>query len=145
MFGQSDPTLFPTADWRDCARAALSALDIRGWSRDLIDGDYEALLDELRVNILPRRGVWPAPDEIMLTLGAQHGLFLAASLLAGPGTRVGFEEPGYPDARNIFLTQRAEIVPIPVDREGLDVSKLREDCKLFYVSAPRANARRASR
>jgi GntR family transcriptional regulator/MocR family aminotransferase len=134
LYGQSDPGLFPTADWRECARAALSVMEIRGWAQDLVDGDYAPLIEQLRVNILPRRGVWPGPDEIMLTLGAQHALYLAASLLGGPGRRVAFEDPGYPDARNILAALGAEISPMPVDACGLDPARLPADCQLVYVT-----------
>ncbi|MBV9136621.1 MAG: GntR family transcriptional regulator, partial [Hyphomicrobiales bacterium] len=39
LYGQFDPSLFPTNDWRESARGALSVLEIQNWARDLIDGD----------------------------------------------------------------------------------------------------------
>ena len=121
LYGQFDPALFPTADWRECCNKALSVLDIREWAPDLITRDDESLVQQIRTRVLPRRGVWAAADEVVITVGAQHALFMVADLLMREGTRVGIEEPGYPDARNIFAARTSAIVPLPVDAEGLPV------------------------
>ena len=43
----------------------------------------------------------------------------------GPGTRVAMEEPGYPEARDVFRgLSGAEVVASPVDSDGLDVSAI---------------------
>src|SRR5690606_4662781 len=97
IYGQFDPALFPTADWRECTRMALAVLEIRGWASDLIDRDDPLLIEQLQKHILPRRGVWASSDEIMVTLGAQNALYLLADLLM-KHARVGLEEPGYSDA-----------------------------------------------
>nr|WP_311526882.1 PLP-dependent aminotransferase family protein [uncultured Ralstonia sp.] len=118
IYGQFDPALFPTGDWRECSRMALAVLEIRGWASDLIDRDDPLLIEQLQKHILPRRGVWAKPDEIMVTLGAQHALYLLADLLMN-GTRVGLEEPGYSDARHIFSMRARAITPLAVDHSGL--------------------------
>ncbi|CAN5436439.1 hypothetical protein BH11PSE4_BH11PSE4_22610 [soil metagenome] len=56
IFGQFDPSLFPTNDWRESARAALSVPEINNWARDTIDEDDPALIEQLRLQVLPRRG-----------------------------------------------------------------------------------------
>ena len=43
LYGQFDPSLFPTNDWRESARGALSVLEIQNWARDLIDGQAAPL------------------------------------------------------------------------------------------------------
>lgn len=134
LYGQFDPELFPLNPWRECARAALSVMEIRDWAPDLIDGDDVQLVDQLRSHVLPRRGIWAAPDEIIVTLGAQQALFLIAALLASPGHRVGIEDPGYPDARNIFGRTLADIVPLPVDENGLRLGEECAGCDILYVT-----------
>lgn len=134
LYGQFDPGLFPINAWRECARMALSVIEIRDWARDLIDGDDAELIEQLRLHVLPRRGVWAAPDEIIVTLGAQQALFLVAALLMRAGSRVGVEDPGYPDARNIFRRMAAEIVPLAVDENGLVVGPDCATCDVLYVT-----------
>ncbi len=117
LYGQFDPTLFPTADWRECCMKTLSVLEISEWAQDMILRDDASLVSQIRTRVLPRRGVWAADDEIVVTVGAQHALYLLADLLVGPDTPVGVENPGYPDARNIFSSRSGRIIDL-ADRCG---------------------------
>ena len=134
LYGQFDPGLFPTNDWRECARGALSVLEIHNWARDLVDGDDPELIDQLRLHVLPRRGIWASPDEIIVTIGAQQALYLLARLFVTARTRVGIENPGYPDARNIFATMTEWVEGFPVDDQGLIVSEHLAGLDYLYVT-----------
>jgi GntR family transcriptional regulator / MocR family aminotransferase len=120
IYGQFDQDLFPTNDWRECCMKALSVMEIRNWAPDLIARDDETLVQQIRTRVLPRRGVFAAPDEIVVTIGAQQALYLVADLLASVATTIGFENPGYPDARNTFLNRGARLVPLAVDGGGVN-------------------------
>ena len=122
LYGQFDESLFPTAAWRECCLKALSVMDIRDWAPDQITRDDESLVDQICTRVLPRRGVWATSDQLLITVGAQHALYMVADLLVREGIRVGIENPGYPDARNIFTSRNAEITPLPVDDNGLIVN-----------------------
>ena len=137
LYGQSDPTLFPINDWRECARQALSVLEIRGWAPDLIDGDDPELVEQIRTRVLPRRGIWATADEIMITLGAQQALYILADLLVRPGARVGVEEPGYPDMRNILSLKKAQLCAAPIDAAGIVPETIPDDCPLLFVTPSR--------
>jgi GntR family transcriptional regulator/MocR family aminotransferase len=71
----------------------------------------------------------------MMTIGAQHALYLIARLFTKPDTRVGMEDPGYPDARNIFSMLTDKIVPLAVDGEGMVLDANFESCDIAYVTA----------
>ncbi|MCG3102384.1 hypothetical protein MAQ58_23645, partial [Enterobacter sp. DRP3] len=94
-------------------------MEIRNWAPDLIERDDESLIQQIRTRVLPRRGVFAMPDEIVVTNGCQQALYLIADLLCGKHTTVGFENPGYPDARNIFENRNARLLPLPVDGHGI--------------------------
>jgi GntR family transcriptional regulator/MocR family aminotransferase len=132
--GQFDPGLFPTAEWRECNRMALAVLEIRNWAKDMIDRDDPVLIEQIQARLLPRRGIFANPDEIIVTLGAQHALYMLATLLMTRGTKVAMENPGYPDARSIFSLAGAEIVPVGVDHSGLQVSAIPADCGFVFVT-----------
>lgn len=134
VFGQFDSSLFPLSDWRECSRQALEVSAVESWAQDGADGDSALLIDQLIRRVLPRRGIAATPDQIMLTLGTQHGLYLLAALLAKPGTVVGVEEPGYMDARNIFMQKAARIAALPVDEFGVQVSSELADCHYIYCT-----------
>ena len=134
LYGQFDVSLFPTADWRECCMKALSVLDIRDWAPDLILRDDAELVQQIRTRVLPRRGVWAAADEIVVTVGAQHALYLVADLLVDAGTTVALENPCYPDARNLFASRTAQLRPIDVDAAGLPVDARLAGCDYVYVT-----------
>jgi GntR family transcriptional regulator / MocR family aminotransferase len=132
--GQFDPALFPLADWRECSRMALGVTEVRDWAPDLIDGDDPLLIEQLRTRILPRRGVFAAPDEIMITIGAQQALFILAELLLTRRGTMGMEDPGYPDARNIFARRTPNLIPLRLDRHGLVIDARVAECDMVYVT-----------
>ena len=134
VYGQFDPAQVPVAGWRECATQALSTVEVRGWAGDLIDGDDALLIEQIQTRLLARRGVWAAPDEILVTVGAQQALFMLATLLVGTATTVGVEDPGYPDARNIFASRTPSVVALPLDADGLALSAGLDACEYVYVT-----------
>lgn len=134
IYGQLDDALFPFNAWRECVRDANSRQAIRDWAVDSFDGDDPMLIKQLRTGILPERGVWAGADEVLITLGTQNSLYIVSRLLMSPDIVVGIEEPGYVDARNIFETSGARVVPIPLDAEGMVIDERIEACDIVYVT-----------
>lgn len=134
IYGQFDPSLFPTTEWRECNRMALAVLEIQNWASDMFERDDPLLVEQIQARMLPKRGIFASPDEIMITLGAQNALYMLATLLMTKGSRVAVEDPGYPDARSIFRLSGSETVPVPVDEHGLIVGEMRDDCKFVFVT-----------
>jgi GntR family transcriptional regulator / MocR family aminotransferase len=83
-------------------------------SRDL----REAIAAYLRT----ARGVRCESGQIMVVSGSQQALEISARVLLDPGSRVWMEEPGYRFARSVFVSNGCDIVPVPIDSEGLSVS-----------------------
>jgi GntR family transcriptional regulator/MocR family aminotransferase len=85
------------------------------------------------------RGTRCNPEQIFVVAGAQRGLQTVATLLLDNGDRVWLEEPGYNGARSALIAAGAQIVPVPVDNEGLDVAaavKRSPEARLAYVTPP---------
>jgi GntR family transcriptional regulator/MocR family aminotransferase len=61
--------------------------------------------------------------QVIVTSGAQQGLDLAARLLLDPGASAWIEEPGYLGLRGPLLAAQAQLVPLPVDRDGVSVAE----------------------
>ena len=134
LYGQFDESLFPTSAWRECCYQALSVLDIRSWAPDQISRDDESLVHQICTRVLPRRGVWATPDELIVTVGAQHALYMVADLLMGAEARVAMEDPGYPDARNIFSSRTRALSGVLVDQHGLVVGDHLRDFDYVYTT-----------
>ncbi len=119
IYGQADPTLFDHQNWRQCALRALGRRDFAALTSDYYERDDPLLIEQVLRTILPRRGIAAREDEVLLTLGAQNALWIAATVLLGPGRRAVVENPGYPGWRGILATMGAEVVPVDVDDGGL--------------------------
>lgn len=68
------------------------------------------------------RAVRCEAEQVMIVSGSQQALHIATCVLLDPQSRVWMEEPGYRFARNVFLSSGCQIVPVPVDSEGLNVA-----------------------
>lgn len=132
--GQYDKNIFPIADWRECAREAMAINAIHDWAKDQIDQDNPELIDQIHRKILPRRGVWAENDEILVTVGAQQGLYIAAQLLLDATRTVGFENPGYVDAENTFAVFTPNTCPLEVDNYGLIPDERFARCHCVYTT-----------
>jgi GntR family transcriptional regulator/MocR family aminotransferase len=68
------------------------------------------------------RGVRCSPEQVIITAGAQHAMDLVMRVLARPGERAWIEDPCFLGALAVLQGAGLEPVPIPVDREGMDVA-----------------------
>ena len=134
LYGQYDKKLFPVADWRECCREASSLTAIYDWASDHIDRDSPELIEQIHEKLLPRRGIFVEPDEIMVTVGAQHAIYLVANLLLDKDKTIGIENPTYADARNTFLTKTKKMQYIDVDKNGLVIDERLNTCDSIYVT-----------
>jgi GntR family transcriptional regulator/MocR family aminotransferase len=113
---------FPTAVWsklvirhsRKPAREVLAYGDAMGYApfREAI-AEYLGAVRAVRCD----------PSQILVTTGSQQGLHLSAHVLLDAKDRAWMEEPGYLGARQAFMIAGTEIVPVPVDHEGMNVEK----------------------
>jgi len=134
LFGQFDPSLFPTNAWRESVKAASSVKEINGWARDMVDDDDPDLIEQLRLKVLPRRGIFAGPGEIIITIGSQHALSMLVQLLVGRDTTVGLENPGYPDVRNMVGLATTRVRALHCDRFGVVPDEVFAGCRVAFVT-----------
>ena len=134
LYGQLDPSLFPTQHWRECSRDAMNVDNIRSWSVDHFSEDDPLLIEQIRTRLLPRRGIWAKPEQILITVGTQQALWMIAQLLLKPGRRFSIENPGYVDMYNIARLFTNDIQLLDVDQHGMCPEHITPDCQLVYVT-----------
>jgi GntR family transcriptional regulator/MocR family aminotransferase len=134
IYGQLDGSLFPVAEWRASCQQALAGANALDWAKDWYSRDDAGLIQQIRDKVLPLRGIWAAAEEILVTVGAQHALYLLADLLVDGKTPVGLEDPGYPDARNIFAQRTDSLRALPLDDSGLCVGDSLKGCHFIYAT-----------
>lgn len=76
-----------------------------------------------------------APEQIVITSGAQQAITLCAQLLLNAGDGVAIENPGYRAAGHAFAVAGAKLCGMAVDTEGMRCPDLDDkSCKLAYVT-----------
>ncbi|MEM7719229.1 MAG: PLP-dependent aminotransferase family protein [Pseudomonadota bacterium] len=134
IYGQADASLFDHANWRLCALQALGLRDFEAMTTDYFERDDPRLVEFIARHSLPRRGILAAPDEILVTLGAQNALWLAAEVLLRPNRRVAIESPCYPGLRSILERRGCDIHPVAVDHGGLPIDDLPSDVDVVFAT-----------
>lgn len=131
--GVTDKSHFPFDVWRRCVNHALRVQSRgRGTYRDAA-GEQELRLAISRY-LAFNRAVASNWEDVIVTQGAQHALDLIARVTLRPGDVAVIEDPGYPPARACLSAVGAKVVAVPVDAEGLIVSKLPKNARLVYVT-----------
>jgi len=117
-----DPSLFPLARWRVLMRSALDQLGT-GSARQHPTGD-SGLRKAVAAWLSTSRGIAVLPEQIIVTDSRQQALHIAAHLALRPGGRVVVEDPCEEMTHATFTDAMAEILPIPVDSDGMRTDKL---------------------
>lgn len=134
VYGQPMRDLFPLERWREASRKTHRRDNASSWLHDRFDRDDDMLVEQLRTRVLPKRGIWAKPNEILVTLGSQNALYLIAALLMNGQTRVAMETPGFRDALSIFELHGARVQLHPMDEEGIVIEPCMADCDYVYLT-----------
>ncbi|MFA3916948.1 MocR-like pyridoxine biosynthesis transcription factor PdxR [Ruegeria hyattellae] len=134
IYGQTDPTLFDHANWRLCAVRALGQKDFASLTADYADQDDPLLIEFIARHTLPRRGITARPQEILITLGAQNALWLAAQVLLNHRRRAAIENPGYYALSEMLRRLPCQITPLNVDADGLPPDLVPDETDVIFTS-----------
>ncbi|WP_395245367.1 PLP-dependent aminotransferase family protein [Agromyces sp. MMS24-K17] len=129
----------PALPWlADLARAAAEDLP-----RHLGDAGYDPVgLPELREAIAARytaRGLPTDPDQVMVTIGAQHAIALLSRAVVGRGDRAVIEAPTYPHAYEALRAAGARLVGAPASPADLGDVAAADDVEALVRTFGHAN------
>jgi GntR family transcriptional regulator / MocR family aminotransferase len=119
-----DVSAFPRAAWLRSLREALATIpddELRYGDPRGVDALRAALADYLgRV-----RGVVGDPSRVIVTCGFSQGLDIVCRALAARGAkRIAIEDPSNPEQAWTAARAGLQVLPVPVDDEGLRVDEL---------------------
>src|SRR3954469_3676553 len=134
--GLPDPSLFPRARWVRHYRDALAELPDPELTYPSTLGAES--LRRARTAYLGRvRGVYTAPDRMLLCTGYTQGVTLIGRALHRAGARrVAMEDPCFGLHRRAVSMTGIEPVPIPVDDRGIDPAVLDDHAVDAVLVAP---------
>lgn len=133
IYGRSDLTTFPFAVWRRLLLRRARKASTRQFDYGSATGNADlrvAICNHLR----RARGVVCDPGEVVVVNGSQQALDLVIRVLVDPGDAVALEDPHYDGVREALRAAGARLRPVPVDREGLDPTRLPNDAGLAFVT-----------
>jgi len=111
--------------------------DAAGW---MMYGDQQglpALREAIAQYLSLSRGVNCDASQVIVLTSSQQALGLIAMMMLDAGDPVWMEDPGYRGAQTAFAGAGADIVPVPVDADGLrvDIALQRQPrARLAYVT-----------
>jgi GntR family transcriptional regulator/MocR family aminotransferase len=127
---------FPFSIWRQLLvrRYQRSASHLFAYQPPL---GYQPLREAIAAYLGMTRGVRCTAEQVIVVVGSQQGIDLTARVLLRPGDSVWVENPGYLGARLTLLGAGANLIPVPVDHEGLDIEagiRRSSGARLAYVT-----------
>ncbi len=111
---------FPVKLWNKYLLEAMTS----GGYRNLSYGDIRgnpALRRSIAKHLTDARGMQVDPDHIIVTSGAQQAFVLIAFVLMNKHDTVWYEDPGHIGGRDVMQLMGANVAPVPIDDEGLDL------------------------
>ncbi|MFC3651836.1 PLP-dependent aminotransferase family protein [Dyella humi] len=93
------------------------------------------LREELAKMLRSTRALPATADCLMVTRSLEQGIDLVARMLLKPGDVVAVEVLGYPPAWSVLRLAGAQLMPLPVDDDGLNVDALEDALKHQRIRA----------
>ncbi|MFN8580177.1 MAG: PLP-dependent aminotransferase family protein [Gemmatimonadaceae bacterium] len=93
-----------------------------------------ALREAIRAHIRRSRSVSCDADQVIVVNGSQQALDLIARVLIERGDPIAVEDPSYQGTREVLRAAGARVVPVAVDRRGVDPLRLPAKARLAFVT-----------
>jgi GntR family transcriptional regulator / MocR family aminotransferase len=127
-----DQRLVPVDELSRAFRRVLRGKGLLGYGDT---AGYSKLRVVLAAMLSQKRSVAATKDTMIITQGSQQALYLISRAIFSPGDVIVVEALGYPPAWDAFRSVGVRIIPVAVDKAGLDVASLEELCKKENVRA----------
>ena len=132
-YGRSDLESFPFAMWRRillrCARKTRVAELDYGQAAGSV-----ALREAICAHVRRSRAVVCDASQIVVVNGSQQALDLIARVLMETGDRVACEDPSYQGTWEVLRAAGVHLLPIAVDRDGLNPARLPDEARVVFVT-----------
>jgi GntR family transcriptional regulator/MocR family aminotransferase len=129
--GLPDSRLAPMTDLARAYREIFnrkSRWQIMGYSNEFGAPEFRKAIAQM-LNF--KRGMNISPNQICVTRGSQMAMYLAAHCLFSKGDFVMIENPGYKPAWKAFENAGATLLPVSVNKDGLDLKEVEEYLKKY--------------
>jgi len=123
--GVAETRNFPLQTWERLERQVLREHGTRALLHSAPQG-METLRGAIADYLNLERGARASADRVLILTSSQQAFSLCASVLMDAGEQVFVEDPMYHGARKALGAAGVNCVPVPVDRDGMQVEGLAE-------------------
>jgi GntR family transcriptional regulator / MocR family aminotransferase len=128
--------LFPRKAWNRLLLREAGRPGSAYWEYGASNG-LPALREAIAAHASAMRATRCSPEQVIVVTSTQQAVELAGKVLADPGDRAWVETPGYQPVQHCLRAAGLQVVPVPVDEQGLDVAagrSLEPHARLAYVT-----------
>jgi GntR family transcriptional regulator/MocR family aminotransferase len=128
--------LFPREVWRRLLHREAARAGNDYWEYGASNG-LPALRAAIAAHASAMRATRCTRDQVIVVTSTQQAVELAAKALADPGDLAWVETPGYQPVQHCLRAAGLQVVPLPVDEQGIDVDLGRKQAphaRLAYVT-----------
>lgn len=135
QYGNLSADDFPLSLWKKISNKCLSFINAEDMT------SYKARKGELELQIEimkylnKSRGVSCNPEQIIISSGMEYCLSILCQLFRGDFNQIALEDPGYVGARDIFMNNGYNVIPVGLDKDGINLEELENSsAKLVYIT-----------
>jgi GntR family transcriptional regulator/MocR family aminotransferase len=132
-YGRSDLEVFPFEWWRRTLLRTARKAPVSGLDYGPAGGSL-ALREAISGHLRRFRAVACEPSQVVVVNGAQQALDLIARVLLESGDPVAIEDPSSQGAKEGLRAAGARLLPVALDREGLDPDRLPRNARVVLVT-----------
>ncbi|MGB9029247.1 MAG: PLP-dependent aminotransferase family protein, partial [Acidobacteriaceae bacterium] len=132
-YGRSTIESFPLEAWRRTLLRYARRAPVRAFEYGPATGSL-LLREAICAHLRRSRAVACDPSHIIVVNGSQQAIDLVVRILVERGDRVAIEDPQYNGTREVLRAAGAHLLPVPVDRDGIDPARLPGQASLVFVT-----------
>ncbi|AWK51799.1 PLP-dependent aminotransferase family protein [Clostridium beijerinckii] len=134
-YGKLSAQDFPLRIWKRISNKCLSAIsaeDMVSYSSSKGELDLQI---EIMNHLRKSRGVSCNYKQIIISSGMEYCLSLLCQLIRDDFHNIALEDPGYIGAKDIFINNGYNVIPISLEEDGINLDELENSsAKIVYVT-----------
>ena len=132
-YGRSDLETFPFEMWRRMLLRQSRKAPVRELDYGPTAGSI-ALREAICRHLRRSRAVDCEPSQVIVVNGSQQALDLITRVVIERGDRVAIEDPCYQGMREVLRAAGVKLLPVTVDRDGLNPAALPADAHVVFTT-----------
>ena len=134
-YGKLSAPDFPLSIWRKVSNKCLATLT----AEDMISYSDNKGEPNLQIEIMKylnkSRGLSCNPEQVIIFPGLEYCLGLLCQLFRQDFDQIALEDPGHIGARDIFINNGYNVIPIGLEKDGMDLKQLENSsAKIVYTT-----------